>query len=357
MAKKGAGKRGLPRTGEEFPSTVRFAGQEPVPPETGIKKIDGRWFGSSLMTIAGVRMRLVYFGINEQFGHHSFPYHQHDYAELALTLKGHGQLLAGPPGEERIIECAPGDLYVVPGSYRHGARWDCEGGDPWEIILLQFELDVQKEDSFYRQDQSLALQFAPFYEFFFTQRRFHFPLREPVRRRAFRVSEMLRQSLEEEPELAPVAILNYWLWLIAHVSYALKSQRLADGEGIVVPLRDRDMRMEKARAMLADPASWSLPLPEVARAVGMSLYHFIRAFRARYGLPPKHYRNQCVIQCAGRLLAHTDEPIYLIADKCGYESPSAFAKAFQRHTGLSPMDYRARFSNPPTVARSRRGSS
>lgn len=341
----GSARQIVPRSGRpRVRSEVLYAGQEPVPPETGIEKLDGRWFGSSQMAIAGVNLRLVYFGLNRQIGHHSFPFHRHDFAELVLTLRGEGHLLVGEPGTEKAIACRAGDVYVVPATGRHGARWDCETGESWDILLLQFELEIGHRESFFQQDQSLALQFAPFYEYFFARREFWLPLRDRLRRQVIRSAESLRRSLAEEPDLAPVLILNFWLWLIAMISRSLKQEGRATGEGLVIPLKERDARMERARELLADPASWSLPMPEIARKVGMSLYHFIREFRARYGQPPMHYRNQCVMQCAGRLLAHSDEPIYLIAEKCGYESQSAFAKAFLRHTGMAPLDYRRKFA-------------
>lgn len=322
-----------------------FAGQEPLPPETGIEKVDGRWFGSSRMTIAGVHLRLVYFGWNRQTGHHSFAYHRHDFAEFAMTLRGQGQMMVGEPGQETILTCRPGDIYVIPGTVRHGARWDCAPSDPWEILLFHFELNIENEKDFFHQDQSLALQFAPFYEYFFLQKRLYFQLSADMKSRAFRSAATLRDSLTGSPDLAPVALLNSWLWIIAHISRALKQIGAASGDGLIIPMRLRDQRMERARSMLTDPSHWRDPMPSIARAVGMSLYHFIREFRARYGVPPMHYRNDCIMQAAGRLLAHSDEPIYLIAEKCAYDSPSAFAKAFQRSTGLSPLDYRNRYSN------------
>lgn len=333
------------------PATL-YPGQEPMPPETGIQKLDGRWFGSSHLTIAGVHLRLVFFAINKLVGHHSFPYHQHDFAELALTLSGEGTLLAGDRGEERDVVCRPGDIYVMPATVRHGARWDCASNKPWVILLLQFELEMQKEASFYQQDQTLALQFAPFYEFFFAKKEILYSLDRNAKQRAFREADDLRRALADEPDLAPVLILNFWLKLIAMISLDLKQSGLASGEGLVIPLRERDQRMERAREILADPRSWSSSMADISRSVGMSLYHFIREFRARYGQPPMHYRNQCIMECAGRLLAHSDEPIYAIADKCGYESPSAFAKAFLRHTGMTPLEYRQRFARPtrPAIA-------
>jgi AraC-like DNA-binding protein len=42
------------------------------------------------------------------------------------------------------------------------------------------------------------------------------------------------------------------------------------------------------------------------------------------------------------LLGDTDEPMSEIAARCGFESPSGFAKAFRHAMGEAPRDYRHR---------------
>lgn len=46
------------------------------------------------------------------------------------------------------------------------------------------------------------------------------------------------------------------------------------------------------------------------------------------------------MQYARSLLLHTDEPLYLIAEKTGYSTPFAFSKAFKRYSGKSPREFR-----------------
>jgi AraC-like DNA-binding protein len=40
------------------------------------------------------------------------------------------------------------------------------------------------------------------------------------------------------------------------------------------------------------------------------------------------------------LLAHTDYPLAIIADRLGYATPFAFSKAFKRWSGTSPKQFR-----------------
>lgn len=43
---------------------------------------------------------------------------------------------------------------------------------------------------------------------------------------------------------------------------------------------------------------------------------------------------------AKRLLAHTDRPVYLIADGLGFVEATNFAKFFKRETGFTPVGFR-----------------
>lgn len=49
---------------------------------------------------------------------------------------------------------------------------------------------------------------------------------------------------------------------------------------------------------------------------------------------------------AKRLLAHTDRPVYLIADGLGFVEATNFAKFFKRETGLTPIGFRSGYRQP-----------
>jgi len=47
------------------------------------------------------------------------------------------------------------------------------------------------------------------------------------------------------------------------------------------------------------------------------------------------------MQLAERLLLATDETVAAIAASCGFADGNYFAKAFRRHSGITPSAYRA----------------
>lgn len=93
-----------------------------------------------------------------------------------------------------------------------------------------------------------------------------------------------------------------------------------------------------------DPAhSWTVA--ELGARAGMSRAAFARRFTALVGQPPLAYLTWWRLTVACRLLATSDAPLRVVAQRCGYASEAAFAKAFKRQAGLSPGGYRRRYGN------------
>lgn len=84
-----------------------------------------------------------------------------------------------------------------------------------------------------------------------------------------------------------------------------------------------------------------LPVDQLAHVAGMSRAHFSRIFAASEGLPPAEYVLQRRLEAASRLLVQAGAfPIKEIAVLTGFADPNYFAKAFRRHYGISPTEFR-----------------
>jgi AraC family transcriptional regulator len=81
-------------------------------------------------------------------------------------------------------------------------------------------------------------------------------------------------------------------------------------------------------------------LDELAALVGLTRFHFSRAFKATYGTPPYQYLNQRRIEKARRLLVATKLPVAGIAAACGFNGASQFGRAFRSAVGATPLAYR-----------------
>jgi transcriptional regulator GlxA family with amidase domain len=78
----------------------------------------------------------------------------------------------------------------------------------------------------------------------------------------------------------------------------------------------------------------------LASKVAMSRSRFANRFSSLMGTGPMAYLSNWRLQKALALLDTSQLSVQQIADKSGYQSPSAFARAFSGKFGASPSDYR-----------------
>lgn len=81
-------------------------------------------------------------------------------------------------------------------------------------------------------------------------------------------------------------------------------------------------------------------LDTLARRSGCSPFHFHRRFVAVVGETPKRHLMRLRLERAAYLIAITDERVLPIALQVGFRSHETFTRAFHRHFGVSPTEYR-----------------
>ncbi|MFT7837672.1 DJ-1/PfpI family protein [Saccharothrix sp. BKS2] len=84
-------------------------------------------------------------------------------------------------------------------------------------------------------------------------------------------------------------------------------------------------------------------IPDLAARAGLSTRHLQRRFTAELGLPPGAYVERVRVEAARRALAEADDPVEAIARRLGFGSAETLRRAFHRHVGVAPSDYRERF--------------
>ena len=85
---------------------------------------------------------------------------------------------------------------------------------------------------------------------------------------------------------------------------------------------------------------WSVD--SLARRVGVSRTVLGARFKHFLDQPPMQYLANWRMQLAAQNLKRSDLPMKTIGDQAGYESEAAFSRAFKRHFGLPPGDWRKR---------------
>jgi AraC family transcriptional regulator len=103
-------------------------------------------------------------------------------------------------------------------------------------------------------------------------------------------------------------------------------------------------RLRKAMALidqhLEKEEEGRVGLRVVAKEVGMSYFHFSRAFKQTLGMSPTNYIAERRIEHAKKLMQETSLPISEIALRSGFSSQSHFTTSFRRFSGVTPRSFR-----------------
>jgi AraC-like DNA-binding protein len=81
----------------------------------------------------------------------------------------------------------------------------------------------------------------------------------------------------------------------------------------------------------------------VARASGLTRFHFIRLFKAIFGETPHQYRSRSQIERAKHLLILTDGSVTEVCMAVGFSSLGSFSALFSRRVGISPSEFQRQY--------------
>lgn len=121
-------------------------------------------------------------------------------------------------------------------------------------------------------------------------------------------------------------------------------------EALVKALRLQNRRrmpqlVWKIEDYISDHYSEAITNSSIARHFKYHSYYLNRVFLAATGQTIHHTIIACRLKAASRLLVSTNDSIQAIAQACGFETASYFAKAFRSVYALTPLAYRKQNKN------------
>src|SRR5687768_16116952 len=106
-------------------------------------------------------------------------------------------------------------------------------------------------------------------------------------------------------------------------------------------IRLRASLLEEANAIVERDYASDLSLDEIARRVASSRRQLQRAYAEIGHTTFRDHLTRVRMEKAAQLLASRGMTVREVAHRVGYRQPAQFAKAFRRHLGVAPSDYRA----------------
>jgi AraC family transcriptional regulator len=144
------------------------------------------------------------------------------------------------------------------------------------------------------------------------------------------LTSALLPALDRRQSTSALCLDYIGLALAAHVAhaYGVPGAARPRDAGALAPWQER-----RAKAMIEADLGGELRLADLARACGLSVGYFSRAFRRTTGTTPHRWLTQRRIDRAKALLARPEGAIAL---ECGFADQAHFTRAFGRWVGVTP---------------------
>lgn len=108
----------------------------------------------------------------------------------------------------------------------------------------------------------------------------------------------------------------------------------------IKPLQD----LQKAVDKIEKDYNKNLKVDDLAELVNMSTSTFLRHFKKHFNIPPVQYIKQVRLNAASKKLLESNNSFSDIAFDTGFCDQSYMTREFKKMTGLSPSEYRKKYS-------------
>ncbi len=238
---------------------------------------------------------------------------------IALQTSGGGARMRVGRGWSPVA--LPGSVHVVPPEM--STRWRIDGG----LGFLSVHVATERIDTLIARGGDESVRMRDF--------GFRFAVRDPFLSAAAR--ELARELAEpkEKGSLYTDVLADGMILRVLRLGGEASRQRDAD---LPAPLSDKQLAVVRDR--IEDSLERGVTLAELAGIVGLSRFHFARAFKAATGTPPHRYVTMRRIERAKVLLRDAERSLVEVALEVGFSSQSHFTRRFHELTGMTPLRYR-----------------
>ncbi|MCC8067121.1 MAG: AraC family transcriptional regulator [Clostridiales bacterium] len=146
---------------------------------------------------------------------------------------------------------------------------------------------------------------------------------------AYRYLSKLYSSLSSHRPVDPAQLSKYLINILTEFMYAPSSST-----------PEYISELEEARIYINEHLYEPLSLEEIAAQAHLSVYHFTRSFKNKFGYTPHEYLIKVRLNAACFYLVSSTAPVKEIAFKCGFTTNSGFCTCFRKNIGCTPMEYR-----------------
>ncbi|MEU6381563.1 AraC family transcriptional regulator [Streptomyces sp. NPDC046909] len=299
--------------------------------------------------IAAMRTGRPHSGRRDKFAPWGMRIEDSEGAGFHVVLRGSAWLL---PSAGEAVALAPGDVVFLA----HGRGYALTSGPGVEPEVVRFQPDGSPPEPPSPARDSVPDTVLLCGAYWLDRSRAHPLLSElpevvhlPAKLGAHQslraAVELLGTELEEPQPGSDTIVASLLDTLLLYILRAWwQGEARAEGHptGWAAALADPAVTAALQAIHAAPDHPWTVE--ELGAHGGLSRAAFARRFTALVGRPPLAYLTWWRMTTAGRLLREADLPLRHVAQRTGYTSEFAFAKAFKREYGVAPGQYRRKAS-------------
>ena len=162
-----------------------------------------------------------------------------------------------------------------------------------------------------------------------------------LRRFALAIGRELAREIEEQPPFWAHLIRLHLLRLLAELARAWNDPELAGERAVPYASGTALARIIPAVRLVQTNPQRRVSGPAAAAACNLSLSRFYHVFRGAMGISFGAFASRARVVFAAQHLLSTDEALRQIAEEAGFSDASHLHRAFLRHYGCTPGEYRA----------------
>ena len=103
-----------------------------------------------------------------------------------------------------------------------------------------------------------------------------------------------------------------------------------------------DEELDKLKKQIYDDPSHDWNIPEIAEKLNISVSHFQRLYKNRFGVSCMNDVFMSRMEYAKQLLMNTELTANEISEKCGFNNYEYFSRSFAKYACMSPIKYRSK---------------
>ncbi|GGK36418.1 helix-turn-helix domain-containing protein [Aliivibrio fischeri] len=160
---------------------------------------------------------------------------------------------------------------------------------------------------------------------------------------AHKMSELLKQANTLDRHLQAIKVIE----ILVSLADDSKAKKLSTTPYRIKPLSDDselNHRIERATRYIETYYGDAIKISDLCQRLHMSESSAYRMFEKHYGMSFSDHLKQYRIGKACELLASTNFPIALVAEKTGFKNISNFNRQFKELKMMTPTEFRRRFN-------------